>query len=284
MSKRFLTKVAGGVALGSAALLLGAPATALAYPAPEAESEDTVQVYSHKRGDKKGDKKRDHKRDHKREQNTFYVKDRGGEIYTCQLVEQDSEAKVRNVIGDVDLSGSSNTTVTVIPITPAIAPNVNLTGLVICFRDIDVDLTADVDVDLGLLDGLPPINGGILAQPFQANGTGGLGISSLLSLGWLEELFRSGLSVTADGVIIGGGGGVLPPGNGNGNGNGLPPGNGNGNGLANILPAGGVAAGDGGALSSNAGTLAAAGAGLMGVAALGGMGLLRRRSANGTVA
>ena len=188
MSKRFLTKVAGGVALGSAALLLGAPATALADPAPEAESEDTVQVYSHKRGDKKGDKKRDHKRDHKREQNTFYVKDRGGEIYTCQLVEQDSEAKVRNVIGDVDLSGSSNTTVTVIPFTPAIAPNVNLTGLVICFRDIDVDLTADVDVDLGLLDGLPPIDGGILAQPFQANGLVRLGISSLLSLGWLEEL------------------------------------------------------------------------------------------------
>ena len=53
------------MALGSAALLLGAPATALADPAPEAESEDTVQVYSHKRGDKKGDKKRDHKRDHR---------------------------------------------------------------------------------------------------------------------------------------------------------------------------------------------------------------------------
>ncbi|TYB95216.1 hypothetical protein FXF53_25255 [Micromonospora sp. WP24] len=53
-----------------------------------------------------------------------------------------------------------------------------------------------------------------------------------------------------------------------------------------VLPkTAGVAAGDGGSLSdTNTGALTAVGASMMGVGALGGIALLRRRSANGTVA
>lgn len=256
MSKRILTKVAGGVALGGAALLLSAPATALADTPAEVDAETT----KHQKSDKRDHKK--HKRGergHDRDAIKFHVKDRHGEVYQCGILQQESEADATSIIGDVDLSGSSNAIVAVIPITPALSGNLADVGLVVCIRDIDVEVDI-TDLDF---ESILPLGNGVTPAAASLNGTG---FGS--PLGWLDTLFSGGVHVTEDGIIVGGSG----AGNGNGNGNG-------------VTPLGGVAAGDGGALSAtNAGTMAAAGAGVLGAAALGGLGLLRRRSADDTVA
>ena len=246
MSKRFLTKVAGGVALGSAALLLGAPAAAFAEPAEaDAAKPDTVEEQTlgkGAKGDKEHGKKgeKEHGKKLSKEDFKHRVKDKHGKVFACAVAKQKADADAKSIIGDVKVSKSKETIIAIIPIVPARAASVNNSGLVICVPEHDLVRPLELE-----LDGLDPVVSDVDES------------DASFELSSIEDLAR-GLYVGKDGVLLGG--------------------------LGSDLPAGAVAAGDGGALAGgHQGALAAAGAGMLGVAALGGL-ALRRRSANGTVA
>ncbi|TDB79424.1 hypothetical protein [Micromonospora sp. KC721] len=253
MSKSFLSKLAGGVALGSAALLLGAPAAALAATdGPDKEpnnqqrewkrdSNDTTdrnkdQNNNTDKGDKNDKNNNADKNDKNDKPKTFKLKDKDGNGVICATNDQNAESGVAQTISNNTLTGGVNTFV---QIGASAAVNANAQALVVCIRDLDVDV--DVEVDL-LSDILETV------EASRASGAGtplGQPVANIPALG---------------GAYAGPNG-------------------------AWVLPAnGGVAAGEGPFADSNTGSLVAAGAGLMGVAALGGFGLLRRRSADGTVA
>ncbi|MEU4644270.1 hypothetical protein [Micromonospora sp. NPDC023814] len=222
MSMRFLTKLAGGVVLGSAALLLAAPATALA-----ATDEGPKEPTTSNQGQAK--KKSDDK------PKTFSLQDKKGNGVTCATNKQINEQNITQIIKDNTIT---NSIVTFNLSAAQSASNDNRTqpnNIVVCIRDLDVEV--DVETDL-LADLLGMVEAGI--------GKAGSPVG--------QPAGSSGAYAGPDGAW------VLPR-------------------------TAGVAAGDGGALSdTNTGALTAAGAGMMGVGVLGGIALLRRRSANGTVA
>lgn len=257
MSKRFLTKVAGGVALGSAALLLGAPAIAYAEPATEAEVTDAAATQAetadttkapaeaegkHKAG--KGKKGHDPKQGGKKlseEDFKYRVKDKHGKVFQCAVAKVSAGAK--SVVGDINVSKTKDSIVAIFPIVPSIAKSANNSGVVVCIRDLD---KKEIEFEL---DDLVPLFEDANAS---VEDTDAVDLETLRAL-------VNGLFIGKDGILLGGSGVTTP--------------------------AGGVAAGDGGALSTtNSGALAAAGAGLLGAAALGGLGLRRRRAAHGTLA
>ncbi|MGN9808507.1 hypothetical protein ACTMSW_04015 [Micromonospora sp. BQ11] len=224
---RFLTKLAGGMVLGSAALLLAAPATALAAPDDGANKQSKVSTQGQK--SKKSDDK----------PKTFDLKDRDGNGVTCASTTQINEQNISNIVRDNTIEDS------VVTFNLSAAQSASNTRtqqpntVVVCIRDLEVG----VDVETDLL--------GDLLRMVQA------------SLG------RAGSPV------------------------GQPAGNAAAPGTAYAGPDGawilpstaGVAAGDGGAFSdTDTGVLTATGAGMIGVGVLGGIALLRRRSADGTVA
>ncbi|MFI7650229.1 hypothetical protein ACIBTZ_29720 [Micromonospora sp. NPDC049460] len=222
MSMRFLTKLAGGVVLGSAALLLAAPATALA-----ATDEGPKEPTASNQGQAK--KKSDDK------PKTFSLHDKKGNGVTCATNKQINEQNITQIIKDNTIT---NSIVTFNLSAAQSASNDNRTqpnNIVVCIRDLDVEV--DVETDL-LADLLGMVEAGI--------GKAGSSVG--------QPAGASGAYAGPDGAW------VLPK-------------------------TAGVAAGDGGALSgTNTGALTAAGASMMGVGVLGGIALLRRRSANGTVA
>ncbi|MER5336722.1 hypothetical protein [Micromonospora sp. NPDC002717] len=219
---RFLTKLAGGVVLGSAALLIAAPATALA-----ATDEGPKAPTTSNQGQAK--KKSDDK------PKTFTLHDKKGNGVTCATNKQINEQNITQIIKDNTIT---NSIVTFNLSAAQSATNDNRTqpnNIVVCIRDLDVDV--DVETDL-LADLLGMVEAGIGKAGSPVGQTAG----------------NSGAYAGPDGAW------VLPR-------------------------TAGVAAGDGGALSdTNTGALTATGAGMMGVGVLGGIALLRRRSANGTVA
>ncbi len=222
MSMSVLTKFAGGVVLGSAALLLAAPAAALA--APDGPSEPKASKQGQESKKKSADKIK-----------TFDLKDKEGNGVTCATNKQINEQNISQIIKDNTIT---NSVITFNLSAAQAASNDNRTQpntIIVCIRDIDV--AVDVRTDL-LSDLLRMVEAG--------TGTAGSPVGSTPALG---------------GAYAGPNG-------------------------AWVLPAtAAVAAGDGGALSdTHTGALAATGAGMMGVGALGGIALLRRRSANGTVA
>ncbi|MEH0829246.1 MULTISPECIES: hypothetical protein [unclassified Micromonospora] len=228
----FLTKIAGGVALGSAALLLSAPAAALA--APDETPKEPKATSEGQKTKSQGQTSKKKKPDDKPQ--TFSLRDKEGNGVTCATSRQVNKLNVSNIISDNTITDS------VVVFNQAAAGATSNTGgqlLIVCIRDLDVE--ADVETDL-LGDLLKMVETGI----------GGVGAPAGQRAG----------SLPATGGAYAG-----------------PEG-------AWALPrTGGVAAGDGGALSgTNTGALTATGAGMLGVAALGGIALLRRRSANGTPA
>ncbi|MGW3893527.1 hypothetical protein ACWD69_33265 [Micromonospora chokoriensis] len=109
MSKKFLTKLAGGVVLGSAALLLSAPAAAFA--ASDGEYEESR------------------------------AKDRNG--FVCATNEQLNELIAANIISENDIEDSEVTFEQSVTVD---ATNENSTGpnnLIVCIRDIDVDVDVE---------------------------------------------------------------------------------------------------------------------------------------------
>ncbi|QGN48970.1 hypothetical protein ACN26Y_23490 [Micromonospora sp. WMMD558] len=225
----FLTKLAGGVVLGSAALLLATPATALA--AYDDGSKDRKTSDQGQKSDGKSDGKSGRKSDDKPK--TFDLKDKQGNGVICATTKQINEQNIDQIIKDNTITDS---VVTFNLNAAQAATNNNETGkvIVVCIRDLDVEL--DVEVDL---------LGDLLRMVEAASPVGQ----------------RAATAAAPGGAYAG------------------PEG-------AWVLPrTAGVAAGDGGALSdTNTGALTAAGAGMMGVGVLGGIALLRRRSANGTAA
>ncbi|MBQ0906324.1 hypothetical protein [Micromonospora sp. U21] len=224
---RFLTKLAGGMVLGSAALLLAAPATALAAPddGPTKQPKASTQGQKSKKSDDKP--------------KTFDLKDRDGNGVTCATTRQINEQNISNVVKDNTIEDS---VVTFNLSAAQSATNDTRTQpntIVVCIRDLEVE----VDVETDLLGDLLRM---VEASLGPAGSPGGQ---------------PAGNTAAAGGAYAG------------------PDG-------AWVLPStAGVAAGDGGAFSdTNTGVLTAAGAGMMGVGVLGGIALLRRRSANGTVA
>ncbi|NJP34626.1 hypothetical protein [Micromonospora thermarum] len=222
----FLTKLAGGVVLGSAALLLAAPATALA--ATDDGSKDRKTSDRGHESDRKSDDK----------PKTFDLKDKKGNGVICATTKQINEQNINQIIKDNTIEDS---VVTFNLNAAQSATNDNRTQpntIVVCIRDLDVA----VDVEADLL--------GDLLRMVEAASPAGQ---------------RAG--TTAGTTAAPGGAYAGPEG-------------------AFVLPkTAGVAAGDGGAFSdTDTGALTAAGAGLMGVGVLGGIALLRRRSANGTAA
>ncbi|MEH0936693.1 hypothetical protein [Micromonospora psammae] len=105
MSKRFLAKLAGGVALGSAALLLSAPTAALAA------SDDDYK---------------------------YRVSDRDGVV--CGNNDQFNKVIVANIISGNDIEDSD---VEFNQRAEADADNDSRQARVICFRDVDVEVDVD---------------------------------------------------------------------------------------------------------------------------------------------
>lgn len=222
---RFLTKLAGGVALGSAVLLLGAPATAFAATDDGATKEPRS---SH---EEKSKKKSDGGHD------TYNLRDKEGKELVCAANKQTNELNVSNIIKGNTITDS------VIVITQNVASSqTNESGprTIVCIRDLELDAKVEADL-LGDLFKMVERSGiGRVASPAGQ---------------------RAGKATEPTVAYAG------------------PEG-------AWVFPAtGSVAAGDGGAFTdTNTGALVTTGAGMMGVAALVGIALLRRRSANGTVA
>ncbi|MER7334054.1 MULTISPECIES: hypothetical protein [unclassified Micromonospora] len=218
-----MTKVAGGMVLGSAALLLAAPAAALA--ATDGEPKEPTASNQGQTSKKKSDDK----------PKTFNLHDKDGNGVICATNKQINEQNISQIIKDNTIT---NSVVTFNLSAAQSATNDNRVqpnNIVVCIRDLDVEV--DVETDL-LADLLRMVDAGSSAAASPA-----------------------GQPARAGGAYAG------------------PEG-------AWVLPqTAGVAAGDGGALAdTNTGALTAAGAGMMGVGVLGGIALLRRRSANGTVA
>ncbi|MEH0936695.1 hypothetical protein [Micromonospora psammae] len=242
MSKRFLTKLAGGLVLGSVAVVLAAPASALAATDPGKDPQPSNQGEDSKGEDSKGeDSKGENSKGEKSKKKddkpkTFKLRDKKGNGVICATNEQANELRVQNIVSDNTITDS---VVVFNQNAAGSATNTGARALVVCIRDLDVD----VNVETELLDDI--------LRMAQA-GLGGLASPTGQ---------RAGRLPAAGGAYAG------------------PDG-------AWVLPrAGGVAAGDGGAFAdSNTAALTATGAGMMGVGVLGGLALLRRRSANGTVA
>jgi hypothetical protein len=217
---RLLTRFGGGMVLGSAALLLAAPAAALAANdggshGPTASTQGQVS-----------------KKESNDTPKTFDTKDKSGNGVTCATNEQVNEQNIAQVIKNNIIV---NSVVTFNMAASASAENRNRiqpNNIIVCIRDIDVD----VDVRDSLLTDLLR-----MAEASTSAAASSAGASASAQAG--------------------------------------PNG-------AWVLPStAAVAAGDGGAFSdTNTGALTTAGAGMIGVGALGGIALLRRRSANGTVA
>lgn len=134
MSIRFLTKLAGGVVLGSAALLLAAPATALA--APDGEPQERTGSNQGQTSQKKSDDK----------PKTFNLRDKNGNGVTCATTKQINEQNISQVIKDNTIEDS---VVTFNLSAAQSATNDNRTQpntIVVCIRDLDVEL--DVETDL----------------------------------------------------------------------------------------------------------------------------------------
>ncbi|PZF98998.1 hypothetical protein C1I99_12365 [Micromonospora deserti] len=207
--------------LGSAALLLAAPATALA--ASDGELNEPIASNQGQKSKNKSDDK----------PKTFNLRDKVGNGVTCATNKQINEQNISQIIKDNTIKDS---VVTFNLNAESNAANViDTQSIVVCIRDLEVE----VDVEIGLL--------GDLLRMAEA-GIGGTGSPVGQPAG------NTAAYADPDGAW------VLPK-------------------------TAGVAAGDGGALAdTNTGALTAAGAGMMGVGVLGGIALLRRRSANGTVA
>ncbi|MCM0674380.1 hypothetical protein NCC78_06710 [Micromonospora phytophila] len=109
MSKKFLTKLAGGVVLGSAALLLSAPAAALA--ASDGEY-----------GDSNG-------------------KDRNG--FVCATNEQINELIVANIISDNDIEDSEVDFEQSVEVDQTNDSRTQPNNIIVCIRDIDVDVDVE---------------------------------------------------------------------------------------------------------------------------------------------
>ncbi|MGN9808505.1 hypothetical protein ACTMSW_04005 [Micromonospora sp. BQ11] len=105
MSKKFLTKLAGGVLLGSAALVLSAPAAALAS-------------YDEEYG-KDG-------------------KDRNG--FVCATNEQINELIVANIISDNDIEDSEVDFEQSVEVDATNDNRTQPNNLIVCIRDIDLDV------------------------------------------------------------------------------------------------------------------------------------------------
>ncbi|SCL23712.1 hypothetical protein GA0074692_1633 [Micromonospora pallida] len=219
MSMKLFTRLGGGVVLGSAALLLAAPAAALAASDGGHDPRGSTQGPVSKKSDDTP--------------KTFDVQDKSGNGVTCASNEQVNEQNIAQVIrNNVIVNsvvtfnlGAANAA------SNSIQQSGNVDNIVVCIRDIDVD----VEVKRNLLTD----------------------ILRMTEAGTSAAASSAGASASAQ---------VGPEG-------------------AWVLPStAAVAAGDGGALDTNTGALTAAGASMMGVGAIGGLALLRRRSANGTVA
>ncbi|MEV4656651.1 hypothetical protein [Micromonospora sp. NPDC049301] len=242
-----MTKLAGGVVLGSAALLLAAPATALAAAddGPTKEPTASDQGQESKKSDDgptKAPKASDQGQKSKKSDDkpkTFSLKDKNGNGVTCATTKQINEQNISNIVKDNTITDS---VVTFNLSAAQAASNTNSTQphtIVVCIRDLDVEV--DVETDL-LSDLLRMVEAGV--------NEAGSPVGKV-----------AGNAAPAGGAYAG------------------PDG-------AWVLPrTAGVAAGDGGAFSdTNTGALTAAGAGMIGVGVLGGIALLRRRSADDTVA
>ncbi|MFF4877552.1 hypothetical protein [Micromonospora sp. NPDC000668] len=131
---KFLTKLAGGVVLGSAALLLAAPATALA--ATDGEPKEPAASKQGEESKKKSDDK----------PKTFNLRDKNGNGVTCATNKQINEQNISQIIKDNTITDSI---VTFHLEAAQAASNDNRTQpntLVVCIRDIDVEV--DVESDL----------------------------------------------------------------------------------------------------------------------------------------
>ncbi|TDC78682.1 hypothetical protein E1193_20350 [Micromonospora sp. KC606] len=275
MSKSFLTKLAGGVVLGSAALLIAAPATALAAsdgPTKEPNNSNHEREWKrdsndrndqNNRNDRENRNDRDNRngnekdnkdnkdkkggegdrtdKDDKNNKNdrakTFTLRDKNGNGVVCATNDQNVEAGVAQTISNNTISGGVNY-FNQSGVASATLDVNNVRATVVCIRDIDVDVEVKEDLLNDILQTVQLAGAGVGTPLGQPTGIPALG-----------------------GAYAGPNGAWVLPANGS------------------------VAAGEGGAFAdSNTGSLVAAGTGMMGVAALGGFGLLRRRSVDGTVA
>jgi hypothetical protein len=154
MSKRFLTKLAGGAVLGSAALLFAAPAAALAAPdGPSGEPRNSNQERQWERNSTDDNRQNDTRR-------RFDVRDGNGNGVTCATNDQEAEAAVVQNISGNSITGGNND---FLQNGVAAAANVNGQAVVVCIRDLEVDVEFDV-LD-GIFDAVESAtNGGTLGQ------------------------------------------------------------------------------------------------------------------------
>ncbi|MET8311254.1 hypothetical protein [Micromonospora sp. NPDC005173] len=132
---KFLTKLAGGVVLGSAALLLAAPATALA--ATDGEPKEPAASKQGEESKKKSDDK----------PKTFNLRDKNGNGVTCATNKQINEQNISQIIKDNTITDSVVTfNVSMSAAQAATNDNKTQHTLVVCIRDIDVEV--DVETDL----------------------------------------------------------------------------------------------------------------------------------------
>ncbi|MGN9775964.1 hypothetical protein ACTMS0_09330 [Micromonospora sp. H33] len=110
MSKRFLTKLAGGVALGTAALLLGTPVAALASDGHDSK---------HRSSDRDG--------------------------FVCGTAEQINKVLVAQIVSDNEIEDSD---VRVDQRSDVTATNDNRTqpnNVIVCIRDVDLELELELE-------------------------------------------------------------------------------------------------------------------------------------------
>ncbi|MGS2616814.1 hypothetical protein ACVCAH_20150 [Micromonospora sp. LZ34] len=110
MSKRFLTRLAGGVGLASAALLLGTPAAALASYGEDSRYEPS---------------------------------DRNGVV--CATNEQLNKLIVANIISDNDIEDSDVTFEQNISVDQTNENTTQPNNVVVCIGDVDVDVDVEED-------------------------------------------------------------------------------------------------------------------------------------------
>ncbi|MGK5440707.1 hypothetical protein ACSNN7_02585 [Micromonospora sp. URMC 105] len=160
---RFLTKIAGGVALGGAALLLGAPAAALAAPddtpkEPKAKSQGQVTKSQGKTSKKKPDDKVE----------TFSLRDKEGNGVTCATNKQINKLNVQNIISDNTITDS---VVVFNQAAAGAAANTSGQTLIVCIRDLDVEVDVETDLLADLLRMVEAGIGGVAAPAGQRAGT-----------------------------------------------------------------------------------------------------------------
>ncbi|WBB66667.1 hypothetical protein [Micromonospora sp. WMMD812] len=241
MSMRFMTKLAGGVVLGSAALLLGAPATAFA--GSEEPTKEPVNSNQEQAG----------KSDSNHEQKTFSARDKEGNGIICATNKQSNEQKVGDILKDNTIKNSVVTFNLQVDVSQQATNQIENNSIVVCIRDLDVE----VDVETRLLYDLLALVEGAGTPVTQPAG-------DAPAVGGATDAPAVGGATDAAPAV--GGATAGPAG-------------------AWVAPANGaVAAGDGALADADTGSLTTIGASMMGMGVLGGLGLLRRRSAGGTVA